>query len=296
MPFPQTKRNIEPLASAAVLLSAAFWGLFWVPIRHFEANGIQGAWAVVALYLPACVILLPPCAWDWRRQGAHLRLALLVGALVGLGLSCYGVALIHTSVARATLLFYLTPAWSTLLAFFLLREPLRWNRWAAILLGLLGMLLLVSGDGDGGGGINAGDLLALLSGMFWALGATLIRANAGAPILGMTLSQFLFTLVFVPVIAGLLAPLQPPDAAAALPLLATVALASVLMLVPSIFLLLWASQLLSPGRVGLLMMSEIIVALLSAGYFLPEETLGALQWLGAGLILAAAAVEFSPRA
>ena len=294
MPFLKTAKNIEILAAAAVFLSAAFWGLFWVPIRYFEANGIQGVWAVVILYLPACAILLPLCIHDWRRQREHFRLALLVGGLVGLGLSCYGVGLVYTSVARATLLFYLTPVWSTILAFFFLREPLRWNRWAAILLGVLGMFLLVSSDETRN--FNIGDVLALLSGVFWAFGAIVIRANDEAPILGMTLSQFLLASIFVLVISGLLAPLELPDIAVSLPLLSMVGFASVFMMFPSVFLLLWASQLLSPGRVGLLMMSEIIVALISAGYFLPEEALNALQWLGAGLILAAAAVEFSSEA
>ena len=291
MPFLRTTKNIQTIAAAAVFLSAAFWGLFWVPVRYFEANGIQGAWAVVLLYLPACVILLPWCVYDWRKQREHFRLALLVGVLVGLGLSCYGIGIIYTSVARATLLFYLTPVWSTILAFFFLGEPLRWNRWAAIILGLLGMLLLVSHDE--GKGFNIGDFLSLLSGMFWALGATIIRANEETPILGMTLSQFLFASIFVVVIAGFLRPLDLPDIAVSLPLLLVVVFASVFMMAPSVFLLFWASQLLSPGRVGLLMMSEVIVALMSASYFLPGETLSVLQWLGAGLILSAAAVEFS---
>ena len=294
MLFLRNRGNIGNVAAAAVFLSAAFWGLFWVPIRYFEANGIQGAWAVVLLYLPACVILLPLFVYDWRRQSEHLRHALLVGGLVGLGLSCYGIGILYTSVARATLLFYLTPVWSTILAFFFLREPLRWNRWAAIILGVLGMLLLVSGDEQHN--FNLGDALSLLSGVFWALGATLIRARDKTPILGMTLFQFLFASIFVIVIAAFLAPLSPPDISVSLPLLSMVAFASIFMMTPSIFLLFWASQILSPGRVGLLMMSEIIVALMSAGYFLPQEYLGMLQWLGAGLILSAAVVEFSPEA
>lgn len=292
MPVQIGKENVGILAAAAVVLSAAFWGLFWVPVRYFETNGIGGEWAVVLLYLPACIILLPLFAYDWRKQVEHFRLALYVGILVGIGISCYSLSLLYTTVVRATLLFYLTPIWSTILAFFLLRESMQWNRWAAIILGILGMFFLVSTNETRG--VNFGDLLAFLSGVLWAAGATVIRANNEMPILGMTFFQFLFAIVFILVFTAFIGPFSFPDVSVSLSLFFVVALASIFMMIPSIFLLVWASQLLSPGRVGLLMMSEIIVAVGTASYFLPDETLTALQWLGAGMILSAAIVEFSP--
>ena len=51
------------------------------------------------------------------------------------------------------------------------------------------------------------------------------------------------------------------------------------------------SQILFPGRVGILMMSEVIVACVSASILLPEETMMIIQWLGAIGIVSAGIIE-----
>ncbi|MBQ65340.1 MAG: EamA family transporter, partial [Marinovum sp.] len=52
-------------------------------------------------------------------------------------------------------------------------------------------------------------------------------------------------------------------------------------------------QILFPGRVGILMMSEVLVAIISASIFLPDEQMALLQWLGAAAIIASAFAEVS---
>ena len=44
-------------ASAAVFLSASLWGLYWIPLRHLEDQGVGGGWAVALLNLPAAIVL-----------------------------------------------------------------------------------------------------------------------------------------------------------------------------------------------------------------------------------------------
>ena len=51
------------------------------------------------------------------------------------------------------------------------------------------------------------------------------------------------------------------------------------------------SKILFPGRVGLLTMSEVVVAIFSAAVLVPEETLLPIQWLGAVAIVAAGIIE-----
>ena len=53
------------------------------------------------------------------------------------------------------------------------------------------------------------------------------------------------------------------------------------------------SQYLFPGRVGLLMMSEVIVAIISASLLLPSETMILRQWFGAIAIVGAGVIEVS---
>lgn len=283
--------NIQPLnlAPFAIVLSSAVWGLFWVPIRYFSDQGINGEWAVVLLYLPAMLALLPALWLDRTRQRRVLKPALLIGLFVGLGLASYGVAILHTTVVRATLLFYLTPVWSTLIGMYWLGEAFAWQRWVAIALGLVGLGFLVTSSG--GGGLNVGDALALLSGVAWAIGATFIKHNSTMPIAGLAFFQFLFSVLFVLGFGAALSPLDLPDLTAARQIFLVTAAVSIFMVLPAMFLLFWASQLLSPGRVGLLMMSEALVAIVTASLFLPEETLSAVQWLGAILIVGSSVLE-----
>ena len=73
--------------------------------------------------------------------------------------------------------------------------------------------------------------------------------------------------------------------------------ASLVVLVPTVYLILWIARKLYPGRVGILMMSEVLVAILSASLFLPEETMSVVQWVGASAIVLSCLAEvlFGPK-
>ena len=71
----------------------------------------------------------------------------------------------------------------------------------------------------------------------------------------------------------------------------TAAFWSIVILLPCFFVIFRVSQILFPGRVGLLTMSEVIVAIISAAVLLPEEILMPVQWLGALAIIFAGIVE-----
>ena len=66
---------------------------------------------------------------------------------------------------------------------------------------------------------------------------------------------------------------------------------SVIVLLPSFCIIFRISQILFPGRVGILMMSEVVVAVISAKILLPEEQMLILQWVGAFAILLAGFIE-----
>ena len=280
-------------ASGAVFLSASVWGLYWLPIRYLEDLGVSGAWAVALVNAPALLVLVPVMAWTWRYQRPHLARAALIGFFAGSGLALYALGLVHSTVVRATLLFYLTPVWATLIGIFWLGERAGLRRWGAMAGGFAGLALLVSGGG-GAVPLNIGDFYALLSGMGWAIGAALIMRSGGVPLAGMTAFQFAFTagaaLLMGGLVGGFAVP-APDLLLASLPLAAAVA---VLALLPAVLIIFWAQKFLYPGRVGLLMMSEVLVAVLSASLLLPDERLGPVEWAGAALIVAACFVEVWP--
>ena len=285
-------RPSEFTASGVIFFGASIWGLYWIPVRFFEGQGIDGGWAIALLNAPAAVVLLPFLLLIMRGGNAQLGTAVRIGFVTGLGIALYATSLIYTDVVRATLLFYLTPIWATLIGIYWMGERPNWQRWAAIALGLFGLLLLVSGNT--GRAVNFGDLAALASGVTWAIGASMIRHNGQIPIIGTMFFQFAFMSLISLGLGMLSANAHVPEAEALKSMWWLFVLVAAGFLVPAVLSIFWAQQFLSAGRAGLLMMSEVLVAMISASILLPEERLSTIQWVGALLIVAASVVELIP--
>lgn len=281
-------------ASASVFFAASAWGLYWIPIRYLEQLGFTGAWPVVMLNLPAALVLMLVVLSRWQRNRQFQSRAWLIGLFTGLAFGLYATGLIYSSVVRVTLLFYLTPVWATLIGMIWLGEKAHWSRWAAIVSGLLGLGLLMSGGGNMP--LNIGDLFGFFSGIFWAIGGALILRFGAVPLESSTMGQLSFTCITALVLGALLGGAALPPAALIAQALPLSALVSLLVILPSLAVLFWASRFLFPGRVGLLMMTEALVAVITASLFLPEEVMSALEWAGAILIMGAcfAEVLFGP--
>lgn len=279
----------EGITSVLVFLIASFWGMYWVPLRYLETQGISGGWAIALLNFPAALLLLPLVLWQWKQHREQFWRSVLIGLLTGLGMALYTSGLIYSSVVRATLLFYLTPAWATLIGIFWLGEKATWQRWVAITVGLAGLGLLVSGGGSVP--LNIGDLFALLAGVFWAIGAAVIKRYDTVPLPGMTMFQFMFTSVCAVAIGLIMGNVDIPYMPAVLAALPLSLLISLLIILPSVWFIFWAQKFLFPGRVGLLMMSEVLLAVITASIFLPEEAMSLVAWCGAVLIVGACFIE-----
>ena len=279
----------EGITSVVIFIAASFWGLYWIPLRYLEGEGISGGWAIALLNLPAGLLLLPIVIWQWQQHRKQFWRCVLIGVLTGLGMALYTSGLVYSSVVRATLLFYLTPAWATLIGIFWLGEKATWQRWAAIVIGLAGLGLLVSGGGEVP--LNVGDLFAVLAGLFWAIGAAVIKRYDTVPLPGMTMFQFIFTALSAVLLGFLMGNFQAPSLDVVLPSLPLSVLISFAIILPSVWLIFWAQKFLFPGRVGLLMMSEVLLAVVSASLFLPEEAMSLMAWCGAVLIIAACFIE-----
>lgn len=279
------------LASMVMFFSASLWGLYWMPLRYLEELGMEGAWAVALLNIPAAFVLVTVMLIQFPRYRGYLGKVVLIGIFTGAGLALYGSSLVLSSVVRATLLFYLTPIWATLIGMIWLGERAAWQRWLAISIGLLGMVLLLSGGSSVP--LNIGDLFALLSGMTWAIGAAMIMRFDDVPLPGMVGVQFVITSIFA-ILLGVstaTASVHPPQLdllVQGAPLILGI---SILIFLPAVCLIFWAQKYLFPGRAGLLMMSEAVMAVLSASLLLPEESMSLIAWIGAGLIICACLVE-----
>ena len=277
--------------SAILFLAAAVWGLYWVPLRQMEALGLTGTWGVALFNAGPLVVLIPWLIRNRASQMQDLRAVALIGLAAGIGMGLYASGLVYSSVIRVTLLFYLTPIWSTIFGVFWLSERLHPGRIFAIVLGLAGLWLLLASNDNTTQPLNAGDLMAFLSGIFWGLGVTGIKKWPKAPTMIATTAQLIVTSLFCIFLGLFVFDDALPGMDVILPSLPIALGASILVLLPSVLAIFWASKRLFPGRVGILMMSEVLVAIPSASLLLPDESMTFWQWVGGAIILIACLVE-----
>jgi drug/metabolite transporter (DMT)-like permease len=277
-----TREYEQRHALLIIFLASSFWGVLWVPMRHIEAMGLSGLWVVVLFhFLPALAILplIVKTASSSRRDWGRAAVA---GALMGAGFALYALGLVVASVTKTVILFYMTPIWSTVIAYFVLRERAGWGRWLAIAAALVGCAL-VTGVSRDELRFNPADLFGLLSGLFWALGSVMIRRFDALNFVTVSFLQYLFGGIMA-LLAALYFGDPIPQLNALLQAIPPAFLASVVLFLPSVLLIFRMMQYVSPGLVGILMLSEALVAAVSAAFWL-GETLSSMQWIGVGAIL-----------
>lgn len=285
------------LGSVIVVLVGCLWGTYWLPLRQISEAAPIGSWATVSALLAACLLLVPWAIPSFRRIRSVGPGTLLVTAAGGGSFVLYSNGLLYGHVAVVILLFYLTPIWSTLIGRLWFGWPITPWRVAAIVLGFLG-IALVMGPSNGGiplpGGI--GDWMALMSGVVWAISSTGIRTQPGLRAVECNFVFCIGGLVTSLVLALLLEGMRLPPIASGDPV--GVTLWSLLLggvwwsLALTAFL--WSTQRMEPARVGILLMGEVVVGMLSA-VVLAGEPMGSWMVLGAVMVVTAAVIETWPR-
>ncbi len=277
------------LPALAVTICGAMWGGFWIPLRWFEAQGVGGGWVNLTFN---AVALLSPLPWLLTRKSWNGFVSqAATGLILGSAFSLYTVSLVLTDVLHAILLFYLTPVWSTLAGWLFRGERLSLSRIAAMVLGFAGMAFILGVTDGLPVPRNAGDWLALASGMLWAAGT--LRSYA-RPASGIALPVFTFSaggIVSAGIVLLIASWLSLPLAGAGnfLSVLPWIVILALIIFVPPNFLVLWAAQRMDPGRVGILLMSEVMVGAITAAAFSGEpfataELMGTILIICAGLI------------
>lgn len=288
--------NKDLLPSLAVVLGGVMWGLFWIPLREVGSDGLTGVWPGALIYSGLCLVLLPVLAVKRKTLvGINWLAFAWCGLFTGAAFTLYSISLFLTDVVRSILLFYMTPIWSTILGVLFLGERLTWNRGIALLLGLAGLLTILGVGAQIPWPKNIGDWLALIAGMTWAYGCYCMYKLEGSGVFGQLLT-FSFGSLFVSVgfiIFGGVA-LSPPVEFRELTTAIPTAIAVIIFVLPMLLLTLWPATVLSPGRVGLLLMGEVVVGVVSAA-ILTNEAFGLREFVGALLIVSAGFVEVAKR-
>ena len=275
----------------ALVLNALVWGLSWWPLRALQAQGLHPLWSTALVYALALALLTARAPHGWRllwRTPGLWALALAAG-LTNLG---FNWATTVGDVVRVVLLFYLMPAWSTLLAWWLLDERPSAAALGRLALALVGMAIVLHQPGAAlPWPSSLPDWLALGAGASFALTNVLLRRLAHTPSMGRAFAMFsggAATACAVALAGAALGFVTPWPAA---PVHGTVMAATVLgltavMLLANLALQYGAARL--PVRVTtLVMLSEVVFAAVSS------IALGAAEptprvWLGGALVMAAA--------
>lgn len=285
--------NTSFLASAIVLVTGILWGVYWVPVRAIADLGLDGAWGTGAIAMAAALFLLPFAVW--HKKGLRFANPLGTASVVlgGAAFAMYSIGFLYGKVALVVLLWFFSPVWSVLIAKYLLRWHVPKLRLLAIAVGLSGLFIMLGGDGEPPVPRNLGEWMAFAGGFAWAFATAGMRIKSTLPpapaafmfAIGATITSF--------VVAPLLEPLPSVSAPDALPAVINVLLTGGLWWGLSIAALMWATLRLDPARVGILLMTEVIVGALSAAVF-AGENLSDHEIIGGALVILCGLLEVWP--
>ena len=282
------------LAVAALLLNAMVWGVSWWPFQMLQAQGLHPLWATALVYglcLAVVWALRPQAARGWR-QHPWLWLLILASGLTNVG---FNWAVTIGDVVRVVLLFYLMPAWSILIAWWLLGEKPTRRAGVRLALALAGVaIVLKKPDTPWPVPESTADALALMGGFCFALTNALLRKLHDSPEPARMLAMFGGGAVMATLTAsagvglGMMSPF--PDASTAWA--PQVLLLSLAFLIGNMALQYGAAKL-TAQTTALVMLSEIVFASLSA-VWLGSAQLSANTLWGGSLIVCAALLSIWP--
>ena len=234
------------------------------------------------------VFLLPAC-WRWRADFLrHKTDYLLVGLFAGWANLAFILAMLEGEVVRVLLLFYLSPIWAILLAFFILRERLTKIGLMALVLAMLGaVLMLWNPKLFDLNTMNLADFYAITSGMAFAVTNVVVRKIGEVPI-GMKMGSAWLGVLGLTLCGLLIAQPQLPELTVQSGVLAF------LIGFPMMYVLTWTAQygvtFLPIQRSSVIFLLEIVAGAVSAA-FLTNEIVSNIEYIGGALIIFAGLIS-----
>ena len=174
------KSTINLNAIFACLVAATLWGLYWIPLRFLDNSGISGLWASVLIYFVSFLFIFPrfySLRADFYASKMLYTLLAIFAGWTNLG---FVLALLEGEVVRVMILFYLSPVWAPLLAFFILNERLKKRNIFALVLAVAGVFLISwHPEIEFMKSFDRADFYAISSGLAFAITNILVRKIGG---------------------------------------------------------------------------------------------------------------------
>jgi len=196
---PHATRSLLPIA-----LLALIWGCNW-PVLKLGVSELPPL-TFRALTLPfAALGMLAVAKWSgdaiaipraWWARVAALAFFNIAGWN---GLVLFGVQ--QLPAGRSAILAYTMPVWATLVALFVLHEPMNRRKWVGLILGMAGMATLLGDDLRTLQRAPFGALMILGAALLWSFGTVLLR-KWKPPIAQNTLSGWMMLLGWLPLLVA----------------------------------------------------------------------------------------------
>lgn len=282
-------RHADLLPVLSLIVGAMLWGVIWYPMRLLEHDGLDGLWLTLLLYGSALVVSLPFIVRELRvaRVGSPL---LLLALLAGWTNVAFVLAVLAGNIVRVMLLFYLSPAWTVLLARLFLGERVSQRAVWTVLASFVGAVALLWRPGVVSLRMGSADWLALSAGVAFAASNVTTKRLSGVSLTAKSASVW----VGVVAVAGLLTVLLhlPAPRIAETTLFGVIAL-GVGGILTMTCLVQFGVTHLPAQRSSVIMLTELISGAASQR-LLTSERMAAGAWAGGVLIAIAAYVASRP--
>ncbi len=272
--------------SAALVLLALIWGYNWVIMKKslqfmgpFDFNAIRMSFGGLVLLL---FMLCSRMALRPRDIGMTILLGL---TQTGAGMGLILLALASGGAGKTAILVYTMPFWILIFAWPILSEKILGLNWLPVIMAFTGIIFLLEPWSLKSTLLS--EILAILSGVFWAVGAIIIKLmqkRPGFDIVSVTAWQLVYGSVPLVIVAWLI-PQKPVQWT---PYLVMGVLYNVVLVCAFAFLL-WTfiMKKLPAGVAGMSTLAVPVIGILSSMAELGERP---DAWEGLGMVLVIAAL------
>lgn len=270
-----------------LFISSVGWGLTWLPLKYLNQHGMQGPTLVFVAFAAAALVLMPAFLRQRRSWAGQVRYLLLIALFGGFANLSFQIALYEGEVIRVMILFYLLPVWSVLGGRVFLGERIDRLRMVTVAGALLGAFLILGGFAVLDTRPGWVDILAIASGMAFAMNNIVFRATQALPVTSKVTAVFIGCAVLV---GGYLLFNQPAPAIHTPATLLLTMLYGVFWLTLITFGTQWGVTQLEAGRASIIIIMELVTAVVSASLLL-GETLAVGELAGGLLVVSAVLIE-----
>lgn len=274
------------LPALCLLFGAVLWGLVWYPMRVLRDHGLQGLWLTFLLYAGSLVASLPliiRVPWPVRARYPLLGVLALLAGWTNIA---FILAILHGNVVRVMLLFYLSPAWTLLLARVFLHERITARAFFTIVASVIGAVVLLWQPHAGSVRFSRPDWYAVSAGAAFAASNVLTRrlTDVSLGVKSFCVWSGVVVLAAVLLLAGHV-PVPHPGAAT----LGGAVLLGAVGLLGMTYLIQFGVTHLPAQRSSVIMLTELLAGALSQ-HWLTAERLTPVAWVGGGVVAIAAYV------